>query len=70
MKYITMVRIKKGKKRSSKKITYHGRVGRPVIHKTKTGRKFIMVRSKGGGVKRLYSGAKYSTNGVKKRLRL
>ena len=40
-------------------ITYHGRTGKPEIHKTKTGRKYIMVRAEGGGVKRLYSGSRY-----------
>lgn len=46
-------------KRSKTKITYHGRSGNPVVHETKSGRKFIMVRKKGGGVKRLYEGSKY-----------
>jgi len=41
-------------KRSRRKMTYHGRSGYPVIHTTKTGREFIMVRKSGGGVKRLY----------------
>ncbi len=54
--------------RSRKKITYHGRTGFPVIHTTKSGRKYIMVRAKGGGVKRLYSGSKYRENGTTKRL--
>ena len=42
------------RKRSKKKMTYHGRTGRPVIHKTKTKKRYIMVRKKGGGTKRLY----------------
>lgn len=46
-------------KRSKKAITYHGRSGRPVIHQAKTGRRYIMVRKVGGGVKRLYEGSKY-----------
>ena len=54
--------------RSRKKITYHDRTGFPVIHTTKSGRKYIMVRAKGGGVKRLYSGSKYRENGSVKRL--
>ena len=54
--------------RSRKKITYHGRTGFPIIHTTKSGRKYIMVRAKGGGVKRLYSGSKYQENGAVKRL--
>jgi len=33
---------------------YHGRGGYPVIHKTDKDRKYIMVRERGGGVKRLY----------------
>ncbi len=54
--------------RSRKKITYHGRIGFPIIHRTKGGRKYIMVRAKGGGVKRLYSGSKYRENGRVRRL--
>lgn len=45
--------------RSKKKITYHGRTGRPVVHQTATGRKYIMVRAEDGGVKRLYEGSRY-----------
>ena len=56
--------------RTKKKITYHGRSGYPSIHKTKTGKKYIMVRKKGGGVKRLYRGAKYKENGKVKRLKV
>ena len=56
--------------RTKKKITYHGRSGRPKIHKSKSGKKYIMVRAKGGGVKRLYQGAKYRTNGKVKRLKV
>lgn len=41
-------------KRSRTKITYHGRTGKPIIHLTKKDRAYIMVRAKGGGVKRLY----------------
>lgn len=55
-------------KRTKRIIKYHGREGRPVIHTTKGGRKYIMVRAKGGGVKRLYSGSKYCENGAIKRL--
>jgi len=41
--------------RSKKVMRYHSRVGYPVIHRTKTSnRKFIMVRTKRGGTKRLY----------------
>ena len=40
--------------RSKKKIKYHGREGHPIIHKTEKGRKYHMVRKKGGGVKRKY----------------
>lgn len=46
-------------KRSTRVIRYHGREGRPVIHQSKTGRLYIMVRAKGGGTKRLYEGARY-----------
>jgi len=49
-------------KRSKKTIDYHGRKGKPVVHTTKNGsRKYIMVRKKNGGVKRLYQGSKYQT---------
>lgn len=40
-------------------ITYHGRRGRPEIHTAKSGKRYILVRAKGGGVKRLYEGSKY-----------
>lgn len=51
-------------------ISYHGRKGRPVIHKAKSGRLYIMVRAKGGGTKRLYDGSKYTDDGRTKILRL
>lgn len=54
--------------RARKKIKYHGREGYPVIHMSKSRRKYIMVRAKGGGVKRLYSGSRYRENGKIKRL--
>lgn len=57
-------------KRSSKKIMYHGRSGYPVVHTTNKGKKYIMVRASGGGVKRLYEGSKYRENGKVKRLDL
>lgn len=41
------------------KITYHGRSGHPEVHAAKSGRKYILVRAKGGGVKRLYEGSRY-----------
>ena len=56
--------------RSKKKITYHGRTGKPKIHKSKKGRKYIMVRKKGGGRKRLYQKSLYKTNGKTKRLKI
>lgn len=40
-------------KRSKLKLTYHGRSGHPVLHHSET-RTYIMVRKRGGGVKRLY----------------
>ena len=46
--------MKKYPYKSKKKMTYHGRTGYPIIHATKTGREYIMVRKRGGGVKRLY----------------
>ena len=57
-------------KRTKKTISYHGRSGHPEIHTAKSGRKFIMVRAKGGGTKRLYEGSKYRSNGKTKRLKL
>lgn len=58
-------------KSSPKVIRYHGREGRPVIHQDKrTGRLYIMVRKKGGGVRRLYEGSRYRENGKEKVLRL
>ena len=54
--------------RAKKSKMYHGRVGRPLIHITKSGRKFVMVRAKGGGTRRLYAGSKYRENGTVKRL--
>jgi hypothetical protein len=41
-------------KRSKELMTYHGRKGHPLIHKAKTGKSFIMVRKRGGGVKKLF----------------
>jgi len=40
--------------RSKRKLCYHGRCGHPIIHSDKNGREYIMVRKRGGGVKRLY----------------
>lgn len=52
-------------KRIQRSITYHGRSGRPYVHTAKSGRKYIMVRAKGGGVKRLYDGSKYWAKNTK-----
>ena len=58
-------------KRTRHTITYHGRSGHPVIHTTKFGREYIMVRDPGGrGVKRLYAGSKYWTGKEWKQLKL
>ena len=41
--------------RSKTKMTYHGRSGYPMIHRSKTDKKYIMVRHPSGrGTKRLY----------------
>lgn len=56
-------------KRAKKLITYHGRAGHPLIHIAKAGRRFIMVRKQGGGVKRLYEGSKYRVNRIGKRMK-
>jgi len=57
-------------RRSKRAITYHGRTGYPVIHESKSGRKYIMVRKKGGGVRRLYEGSTYREDGKERRLSL
>ena len=41
-------------KRSKIRMTYHGRSGKPVLHQSDSGKSYIMVRKRGGGVKRLY----------------
>lgn len=41
-------------KKSKRKMCYHGRCGYPFIHESKTYKKYIMVRKRGGGTKRLY----------------
>ena len=56
--------------RTSRIIRYHGRIGYPVVHAAKNGRRFIMVRAKGCGVKRLYEGSLYTDNGKTMALRL
>jgi hypothetical protein len=40
--------------RSKKTLTYHGRSGHPLIHTCIKGKKYIMVRKKGGGTKRVF----------------
>ena len=57
-------------KRTKHVITYHNRSGHPEIHTAKNGKRYIMVRAKGGGTKRLYEGSKYTSHGETKRLRL
>lgn len=57
-------------RRTTKTITYHGRSGRPMVHKTPRGKEYIMVRAKGGGTQRLYEGSEYRTNHRTRRLRL
>ena len=56
--------------KSKKKIMYHGREGYPFIHVSDDRRKYIMVRARGGGTKRLYEGSKYRENGKVVRLKL
>lgn len=57
-------------RRTKHSITYHGRTGRPVVHRTKYGREYIMVRKSGGGTKRLYEGSTYWTGKKFKKLKL
>lgn len=52
--------------RAKTSITYHGRTGKPKLHWTGVGRPFIMVRAKGGGVKRLYLDTKTAKSNVTK----
>ena len=59
-----MGKKKKKAHRAKTKITYHGRSGKPIIHYTKKGRAYIMVRKKGGGTKRLYLNTKLATRAV------
>ena len=56
-------------KRTAKAIIYHGRKGHPLVHLAASGGKFIMVRKKGGGVKRLYEGSKYAQGRNGKRMK-
>lgn len=57
-------RIKRTVK-ATKNIVYHGRKGKPTIHLTKDLLKpYIMVRKKGGGVKRLYLGTAKATKNI------
>ena len=58
------------RRRSSKSITYHGRSGHPIVHQTKGGRLYIMVRKPGGGTKRLYEGSLYQEQKDGKRRKL
>ena len=44
----------KGRCRSIKEMCYHDRCGHFVLHITKTGKRYVMVRKSGGGTKRLY----------------
>ena len=57
-------------KRLKRTIKYHGRAGKPMVHTTATGRKYIMVRAKGGGVKRLYEGSLYTEGRGGKKIKL
>lgn len=45
--------------RTKNTIRYHSRSGKPKIHANKAGKRYIMVRKVGRGVKRLYEGSKY-----------
>jgi len=56
-------------KRTAKAILYHGRKGHPLIHLAASGARFIMVRGKGGGVKRLYEGSKYDQGKAGKKIK-
>ena len=65
-----MIKKESGKMKSKNMIIYHGRGGRPITHRSQTGKKYIRVRKKGGGTKRLYEGSKYKANGIIKALKL
>jgi hypothetical protein len=51
-----VIDMPRSRKRMCYKSPTSGRVacGYPVIHVSKTGRKYMMVRKKGGGTRRLY----------------
>lgn len=55
--------------RATTTVTYHGRTRRPVIHWTKSGRAYVMVRAKdveGGGTKRLYLDTRRAKDAITK----
>lgn len=52
-------RLTRPPRHSRRIVTYHGRTDNPLVHTDERGRKFIMVRAMGGGVKRLYEGQPY-----------
>lgn len=53
--------------RSKEYITYHGRSFRPIVHYSERAKKeYIMVRKKGGGLKRLYVRSWYFVDQEKK----
>jgi hypothetical protein len=53
--------------RRGKKVTYHGRSGRPLLHKDTAGKIYIMTRKKGGGTKRVYVDTTKPNYGLAKR---
>lgn len=57
-------------RRAKKAIVYHSRTGKPIIHQASNGGLYIMVRKRGGGVKRLFEGSLYTENGRVVRLNL
>jgi len=56
-------------KRALKAIAHHGRSGHPLIHVAATGARYIMIRKKGGGTKRLYEGSKHAVDRPGKKIR-
>jgi len=65
-----MGRLKSWTMKAKRRITYHGRSGKPTIHLTKSSLKpYIMVRKVGGGVKRLYIGSAKASKDITKGFR-
>jgi len=54
--------------RNKKRVCYHGRCEHLLVHYSKSGKKYVLVRKKGGDTRRLYNGSYYFTGREKKLL--